>query len=77
MDFKKLKSITTNFDSYLSIDYRDFEYKGLLDFADGYYEGLEEIEKKIIDAEMSLERLLQICKEVGLKGFGGDEELFN
>jgi hypothetical protein len=40
-----LKELTTNFKSHTSIDYREFEFITLLDFAEAYYEGLLEVEK--------------------------------
>lgn len=57
-EFCKLKSLTCDFTSPYSIDYRSFEFSILLDFADGYLEGLLEISKIHQESKEALPQLV-------------------
>ncbi len=42
--------MTTNFDSHLSIDYRDLDYKIVLGFVEAYSEGVKDIKLQMEEA---------------------------
>jgi len=49
----RLYKQTTDFDSHISIDYRDLDYKLVLNFVEAYCEKVKEIKEQIEKSESS------------------------